>query len=133
MNIKTKLLALLFIVSIVGYHCQLDLYLQGQRIFESQCANCHMDDGSGLVEVIQDIANSELFDSKNPEPLLNLLLKGGPDDRPDGLQMPAYATILNRVELCNVINFLNNKWDEDFEEIEIQEFDKIYKKLMESR
>jgi mono/diheme cytochrome c family protein len=130
MNIKTKLVALLFFVSILGYHCQLDLYLQGKRIFEAQCANCHMDDGSGLVEVIHDISNSDLFDSDNPKPLLKLLLEGGPDDRADGLQMPAYAKTLNRVELCNTINYLNNKWDEDFKEIEIQEFDKLYKKLM---
>jgi len=109
------------------YQCQLDMYVQGERIYEAQCSNCHMSDGSGLVEVINDISDSKLFNSQDPTPLIKLLINGGSDDREDGLQMPSYKYVLNRVEICNLINYLNHKWNKDFVELKIEEFDKIYK------
>lgn len=101
--------------------CDYEFYLQGQRLYEAHCENCHMEDGSGLELLIPDISESKYFRG-NPQNLYCLIRKGLPTERADGLEMPAFEN-LNNVEICNLINYLNNRWSPNFEAIIINELD----------
>ena len=131
MNTKNKWLVTGFSLLFIVYACQMNSYLQGKRIYEAQCSNCHMEDGSGLAAVIKDISNSSYFNSKNPSDLIQLLIEGRTTSREDGLQMPSFQNQLNRVEMCNLINYLNYRWASDFEEVDIMQFDSLYNRVVE--
>lgn len=50
-------------------------YIQGKILYENFCANCHMEDGTGLVEVIPPLAGSDYL-VKFPEKLPCMIRKG---------------------------------------------------------
>lgn len=97
-------------------------YVQGERIYKIHCQNCHMDDGSGLETLIKPLNNSSLLGS---DKMICIIITGIQDTihgENDFLpkEMPAFKQ-LTPVELTNLINFINSKWDTNFKEKSIKE------------
>lgn len=100
------LLALSIVFSIAG--CQQHPYSQGELLYLYNCGNCHMEDGSGLGKLIPPLDSSRLTLS-DPQKLVCLIRQGKPVNPLTGQKMPA-NTVLNEVELTNLINFLGSKY-----------------------
>ena len=83
-------------------------YVQGERLYELRCANCHMSDGSGLAQVIPDLTATS-YKSRDLE-VACLIRNGLPGN--DQLVMPANKD-LTPAEITNIINFLRTEfWDD---------------------
>jgi len=129
MSTKSSIGLFGLMLTLLLLNCNYELYTQGQRIYEAQCANCHMDNGEGLKSLIPDISDSKYI-LGSPQDLICLIRKGIPDNRDDGLQMPGYKD-LSDVEMCNLVNFLQSKWKADFEEVQIKEMDELEKNCVD--
>ncbi len=84
-----------------------DTYSQGKRIYSALCANCHMEDGSGLNKLIPALKGSSYLsgDSKG----LVCVIRNG--FRADSLgltlrYMPAHPKMTD-VEMTNLVNYLS--------------------------
>jgi rRNA maturation endonuclease Nob1 len=81
-----------------------------------------MEDGSGLVNLIPSLDKSKLTLS-NPEKLVCLIRKGLPLNVKTGQKMPS-NTVLNDVEMTNLINFLGFKYTSFTQTVQVQEVKK---------
>ncbi len=88
-------------------------FAQGQELYISACANCHMDDGSGLEGLIPPLNGSNLIISQ-PE-LLPCIVRMGMEGPilVNGVvynQVMTPVSGLNDVELANVLNYIQYEW-----------------------
>jgi len=97
--------------------CDTQNYRQGERLYKSHCANCHMEDGQGLKSLIPPLANaSYLKDYKETIPCIIRNGIKGPifvNDRTYDQEMVGIPQ-LNDVEINNIINYINHSWGNDF-------------------
>lgn len=93
--------------------CQEHTFREGERLFMSNCANCHMDDGIGLSALIPPLAGSDYLKSHRDR--LPCILRKGLSDtiyvngRMYAEQMPGVPT-LSDIQVTNLLNFINNSW-----------------------
>jgi mono/diheme cytochrome c family protein len=110
MSNKIILVYVLFILFfiIVTSACNQEKFAQGKRIYEVNCANCHMENGKGLGEMYPDITVSTLLrEDKNALPCLIRLGKVG--NVMSNVAMPANKE-LTEVSMNNLINYLLHTW-----------------------
>ena len=106
----------LLIVAVTG--CQ-QQYPQGKSLYLTYCANCHMEDGTGLGSWIPPLNGSDYLQiSRSNVPcIIRYGSSGG--NTVNGIlykqPMPSFRN-LNEVELSNLINYINTAWDNDFPE-----------------
>lgn len=79
---------------------QADLIVKGAAVYEKNCASCHLPTGEGVTGTFPAITNSAVVTGDiNAQTQLILDGKG---------MMPAFATMLNPLELAQVITFTRN-------------------------
>lgn len=86
---------------------------QGEALYKLYCANCHMEDGSGLQSLIPPLAGADyiLQHADNLPCIIQNGLKG-----PILVNGKEYNQImlpisgLNEVEMANILNFIHKKW-----------------------
>ena len=78
-----------------------------------------MEDGSGLVKLIPALSSSELF-KDSPGGLICLIRHGLEKNEATGQQMPA-NTILNEVEIANLVNYLREVYSSGKPAVKIRE------------
>ncbi len=78
-----------------------------------------MEDGSGLAKLIPSLASSDLFDS-TPDRLICLIRNGLGKNESTGQQMPA-NTLLNEVEMANLVNYLRQVYSSGSIAVKTQE------------
>lgn len=110
-RIPATVLVLLALATIGA--CDHNHFDEGQRIYQANCANCHMDDGIGLSALIPPLAGSD-FIGPNRERLPCLLRYGLRDTivvngRMYGEQMPPMPA-LSDVQITNVLNYIGHNW-----------------------
>ena len=93
--------------------CQQISFQEGERLYQANCANCHMDDGIGLSALIPPLAGSDYL-QKNRDRLPCIVQHGLSDTiyvngRMFGEQMPGVPA-LNVIQITNLLNFINNSW-----------------------
>ncbi len=93
-------------------------YTHGKILYENFCANCHMEDGTGLAEVIPTLVNSDYI-ILNQEKLPCIIRKGlsgkiTVNGRTYDTEMPGTPR-LTEFEITNVINYINTAWGNDHE------------------
>ena len=103
--------------------CNKNPYRQGQRLYTVHCENCHMADGSGLNKLIPSLDAAKLTLS-DPTKLVCLIRKGLPFNELTRQQMPA-NTILNDVEMTNLINFLGSKYSSNPQTVQVEAVKKM--------
>lgn len=126
MVIKTSMFIMLTVLAgqwfgLAG--CRENPYRQGQDLYIIHCENCHMKDGSGLVKLIPALDASKLTLS-DPAKLVCLIRKGLPVNIQTGQQMPP-NTILNDVEMTNLINFLGSKYSSNPQTVQVEAVKKL--------
>ena len=90
-------------------------YTDGQFLYKTVCANCHMDDGSGLVGLIPPLAESDYL--KNNQDQLACIIKHGlkgpitVNGKQYGGQEMAGTPILKDVEITNICNYINTSFN----------------------
>jgi len=114
---KIILLSMLPLIALVISNCEYSPYSQGETLYKYYCANCHMEDGSGLKMLIPPLANADYL--KNNQASIPCLLKNGikgpilVNDKEYDTEMAGIPR-LNDVQINNIINYINNAWGNDY-------------------
>ena len=96
--------------------CDETPYRQGQAIYEYKCANCHMDDGSGLVGNIPPLAGADWLSTHRDD--IACVIRNGMQG-PMEVNGLAYSGVmrgypeLSDAELTNVANYILTAWGND--------------------
>lgn len=100
-------------------------YSDGQFLYKTVCANCHMDDGSGLVGLIPPIAASDYL--KNNQNNLACIIKYGlkgaitVNGAQYGGQEMAGIPVLTDVEITNICNYINTSFNNNNRVVSLSE------------
>lgn len=112
-NIISTVLLLSAIV-LLSYQCTENTYAQGEALYKSQCANCHMEDGSGLQGLIPPLAKADyLLENKDK---LACIIRNGLHEPilVNGKSYHEQAMPANKrlkdVEITNIINYVLSAW-----------------------
>ena len=118
---KSKVVLLLCVL-LSGTSCDRNPYQQGERIYSSRCASCHMEDGTGLVPTYPSLIHSSLVKNGGTE-LVCLIINGRQSSLVNTIQMPQNKD-MTQYEMANLINYMNYKWGSQKEEnpISIQSY-----------
>ncbi|TAK39737.1 MAG: cytochrome c [Saprospiraceae bacterium] len=117
---KNSVLACCLVFGFLLFGCDKNPYNQGEFLYGNFCANCHMDDGTGLETLIPPLANSD-FVREHPDSLPCLIRRGikgrlvvnGKEFNTEMAGIP----LLTEFEITNVLNFINKAWGNDFNTI----------------
>lgn len=104
---KIKLIVLIGLLLALD-SCKQDKYVQGQRIYEAYCLQCHMSDGTGLGSLYPQLSNS-VYLSVRKNDLVCLIREGKQSEQLATIQMPKNKH-LKEAELSNLINYLSHEW-----------------------
>lgn len=111
------------ILSCLLFSCDQKKYVQGERIYTSFCANCHMEDGQGLSALIPPLANSDYYLEHYSD--LSCIITNGMsgkitvNGREYDEEMIAVQNI-SHAELSNLINYMNSQWYPDKAEVNMK-------------
>lgn len=86
---------------------------QGERLYTYHCANCHMDDGSGLEGLIPPLAGSDFLKthSKKVPCIIRYGLRKEIEVKGKIYQQEmAGIPELNEYEITNIINYIHHAW-----------------------
>ncbi len=118
---KTSFLLLFLGMSFI--YCQNNVYVQGERLYERYCSNCHGKDGNGLKNLYPPLNSSDYY-QKNQDLVACIILNGLEDEievNGKSYMMPmAGFSNLTDVDITNIINYVNTAWNNDLEETTIQ-------------
>jgi mono/diheme cytochrome c family protein len=116
-KLSVYVLAALVLVSVA---CNESPYMQGKRLFEKKCANCHMEDGSGLSNLIPPIKSSAFLGRTE---VVCILYRGLQDTIwKDSTYLVKYMPSfkqLSTTEYTNLINYINHQWNPSFKEVHL--------------
>ncbi|MFT5169359.1 MAG: mono/diheme cytochrome c family protein [Saprospiraceae bacterium] len=99
------------------FGCEYQPYSQGGILYKNNCANCHMEDGSGLKGLIPPLAKADFL--KDNQAQISCIIKNGikgaitVNGRVYDTEMAGIQS-LNEVQINNVINYINHAWGNDF-------------------
>ena len=92
-------------------------FWQGEILYNNFCANCHMDDGSGLRGLIPPLANADYVqaDPLRMACIIRYGMKGEVvvNDTTYNQEMAGIPK-LSDFEIANVINYINQAWGNDY-------------------
>ncbi len=87
-------------------------YKGGELVYKNACADCHGDNGEGLLDLVPPLANSDFLANHQKE-LVSLIKKGIKDPvvvNGKNYSQPMPPQLLNDIQLVNVINYINHAW-----------------------
>ena len=117
-----------FLAMTIFLSCNDSPYMQGKRLYNANCANCHMEDGSGLTTLIPSLQKSSYLG----KPEVACILRNGLRDTifKDSTfllrEMPAFKKF-SATEITNIVNFVNHTWSPNFKETTITEIENVLK------
>lgn len=118
---------LLIILSLTFIFCSNSYFAQGERLYNTYCANCHGKDGNGLKNLYPPLNQSDYY-KENSASVPCIILNGLEDEievNGKNFMMPmAGFSNLTDVDITNLINFINTSWDNDLPETSLVEVKK---------
>lgn len=105
------------IAAILWSSCHENPYKIGERYYMNLCANCHMEDGTGLELLIPPLAGAD-FVRNHPE-RLPCIIRHGMTGKVvvNGVEyeqeMPGTKDLTD-FEITNLLNFINKAWGNDY-------------------
>jgi cytochrome c6 len=89
------------------------LFLEGQQIFNSICADCHRSNGEGLPDTFPAL-KGDPFVMGDPTPVIRTVLEG----RKGKLgRMPTWKHKFTDQQIAAVITFIRNNWGNEAEAV----------------
>lgn len=86
----------------------------GGAIYQDLCSACHKSDGSGVPNLIPDLAHVATVRMGDPTTVLRVILQGAQsvatDQEPTGPAMPAFGWQLNDAQVAAVATYVRNHW-----------------------
>ncbi len=130
---RSKLIFFLFSLSLALVNCERKPYRQGEILYQNFCANCHMDDGTGLAGNIPPLARAD-YVRQNQERLACIIRYGIEEEivvngKTYSNPMAAIPE-LSEFEIANIINYINQAWGNDYGYMPVKE---IRKRLEECK
>ncbi len=110
-------LLLIFCFVIICTACEQNTYRDGEALYKTNCANCHMDDGRGLGALMPPLAGADYLE-KERDKLPCIVIHGLADTivvngQVYGEKMPGVPT-LSAIEVTNILNYINNAWGNQY-------------------
>ncbi len=109
---------LAMLVLFVSNACQNENpYTQGKILYENFCSNCHMDDGTGLINIIPPLAGADYLQINQDK--LPCIIRAGMkgnvvvNGKIYSTEMPGVPQ-LTEFEVTNVINYINSAWGNNY-------------------
>lgn len=104
--------------------CNDNPYKQGEMIYQTQCANCHMEDGSGLEGNMPPLAGADYI-AKDPYIMVCIIKYGMEGEivvngKTYNQAMEGIQEITD-FQITNVINYINHAWGNDYGLAKVQE------------
>ena len=121
---RSEHIAFLLAGILIFIACQANPYRQGKDIYNSQCAGCHSEDGSGLANLIPALDSTKL-NLMEPQELVCLIRNGLPFDSLTRQQMPANK-VISEVEMTNLINYLGSRYIGSLQVVRVEEVQEMY-------
>ena len=95
---------------------------QGHALYDQHCANCHMEEGVGLRQLIPPLAGSDYL-RENPAEVVRGIVYGmeGPmtvNGVTYNQPMPGNEE-LTEFQVVNIVNYINSAWGNDYPEITV--------------
>jgi mono/diheme cytochrome c family protein len=95
--------------------------LQGAKLYEANCAQCHGAQGEGVRGAYPPLAQNRAVTLNNPAILVKIFLFGGfapaTADNPRPYGMPPYVLQMNDRETASVLNYIRNAWGNQAPEV----------------
>ena len=110
-NSSWGMMVALLTICLIPSSCHVGTNAQGERIYLAKCANCHMEDGSGLGRQIPSLQSYDYSDQNLPK--LYCVIRHGikADSIGEIMQaMPAQPK-MSEVEMLNLINYLREQFN----------------------
>jgi mono/diheme cytochrome c family protein len=86
----------------------------GGAIYQDLCSACHKSDGSGVPNLIPNLARAATVNTGDPTTVLRVILQGAQsvatDKEPTGPAMPAFGWQLNDAQVAAVATYVRNHW-----------------------
>ena len=104
---------------------------EGQRLYTQNCANCHMDDGSGLRNLIPPLAGADYLEKHRHD--LACLIKHGQSGPivVNGVlfnkEMPAHEH-LSAIDIQNLLNYIQKNFAKDIKPFSPEEVNRALEK-----
>lgn len=117
MKISYRSFAIIFlsalVILFVNNGCQTEHFKQGKILYTNFCANCHMDDGSGLESLYPPLANADYI-KEDPLKMVCIIRKGmageiSVNGKTYNQPMEGIPQ-LSEFEISNIINYINQAW-----------------------
>ncbi|MEM1358098.1 MAG: cytochrome c [Bacteroidota bacterium] len=99
-------------------------HVQGHNLYDQHCANCHMEEGEGLRQLIPPLAGADYL-RENPREVVRgirygmdgpVIVNGVTYNQP----MPGNDE-LSEFQIVNIVNYLNQAWGNDYGTITVIE------------
>lgn len=104
--------------------CEQNPYRIGERLYKTHCANCHMDNGEGLGELIPPLGGSDYL-AKHREDLACILRYGLKDTIVVNGKTYAEQMLpndkLSDIHIANLLNFIGQSWGNRLEAFTFEE------------
>jgi mono/diheme cytochrome c family protein len=81
----------------------------GQKIYVSNCAQCHQDKGRGIPGVVPNLAANAAVNSARPNDMIDAVLNGLQGTGNYGA-MPSFAGALGDQDVADVVNYVRSGW-----------------------
>jgi mono/diheme cytochrome c family protein len=102
-------------------------YGEGELLYKANCANCHIEDGSGVGELVPPLAKADYL--KKADLDLACIIRNGLKGKitVNGIvyeaEMPPHAK-LSDVEITNIANYVHNAWGNQRDYISLEQIKK---------
>jgi mono/diheme cytochrome c family protein len=117
---------LLFLLALAlnGTGCGNPPFAQGQNLYLTYCANCHMEDGTGLGGNIPPLARADYL-AENQDQLACIIRYGQKDTIVVNVRQ--YSEVMEGIpqltefQIANIINYINQAWGNDFGFVKVED------------
>lgn len=119
------------ICCLFAWHCERNSHATGERIYQQNCANCHMDNGQGLGELMPTLVGADYI--KNNRNALPCMIRHGLQDtivvngKTYAEKMPGMPH-LSDIQITNVLNYINNSWGNQYGAYRLDEVRQLLEK-----
>lgn len=105
MNRIVIFFSLFLIAALATNSCDYTNYKQGKLLYESNCATCHMTDGSGVARLYPSLRSDEALDFLPEE--MPCIIRYGQNKDAYSLAMVGISDLTD-IEINNIINYILN-------------------------